>query len=57
MEILAEEEEGWFKGKLNGKVGVFPSNFLSSVAEEDPPDEPDTLAGTVLFDGLLILII
>lgn len=29
--ILGEEEEGWWRGTLNGKEGVFPSNFVEEV--------------------------
>ena len=25
---MADVEEGWYKGRLNGRVGVFPSNFV-----------------------------
>ena len=25
---MAEVEDGWWKGKLRGRVGVFPSNFV-----------------------------
>lgn len=28
IEILDEVEEGWWMGLLNGKKGVFPSNFV-----------------------------
>ena len=28
VEIIAEEEEGWWKGKVGHKEGVFPSNFV-----------------------------
>ncbi|KAI9557106.1 hypothetical protein GHT06_016904 [Daphnia sinensis] len=34
IHFLGEVEEGWWRGKLNGKIGVFPSNF---VVIEDPP--------------------
>ena len=40
MEVIAEEEEGWFRGRLNNKEGVFPSNFVESTpvpAEPTPP--------------------
>ena len=31
-----QEEEGWLRGRLHGKVGVFPSNFVRlSPAEVD----------------------
>lgn len=28
IEFLGEVEEGWWRGKLAGKIGVFPSNFV-----------------------------
>ncbi|XP_012943936.1 SH3 domain-containing kinase-binding protein 1 [Aplysia californica] len=30
------EDDGWWKGEVNGKVGVFPDNFVELV----PPEEP-----------------
>lgn len=35
LEILGEEEEGWFKGVIKGKVGVFPSNFVKEIGKEE----------------------
>ncbi|XP_066290294.1 SH3 domain-containing kinase-binding protein 1-like isoform X7 [Branchiostoma lanceolatum] len=35
IEILKQEEEGWWEGSLNGKSGVFPSNFVEVIKEED----------------------
>ena len=38
------EDQGWFKGELNGKVGVFPDNFVElikvPVTEEEKPLPP-----------------
>ena len=38
------EDQGWFKGELNGKIGVFPDNFVElikvPVLEEDKPLPP-----------------
>jgi SH3 domain-containing kinase-binding protein 1 len=31
IEVLSEVEEGWWKGKLGDKVGVFPSNFVEEI--------------------------
>ena len=28
VDILGEDEEGWWKGTLHGTTGVFPSNFV-----------------------------
>ena len=51
VKVLDQEEEGWWKGELNGKIGVFPSNFVELVKgpppgaadaqpEPEPPKEP-----------------
>ena len=29
-----QEEEGWWEGILNGKTGMFPSNFVEVVEDE-----------------------
>ncbi|KAL7887936.1 hypothetical protein AOLI_G00029100 [Acnodon oligacanthus] len=48
IEITEEVEEGWWSGTMNGKSGLFPSNFVKEVemSEEaesnDAPDEPDS---------------
>lgn len=31
IDIIGEEEEGWWRGVLNGKEGVFPSNFVEEI--------------------------
>lgn len=31
IDVLGEEEEGWWRGMLNGKEGVFPSNFVVEI--------------------------
>lgn len=36
IEIFEEVEEGWWRGKLNGKVGVFPSNFVEPIESVSP---------------------
>ncbi|XP_029169151.1 LOW QUALITY PROTEIN: SH3 domain-containing kinase-binding protein 1-like [Nylanderia fulva] len=35
IEFLGKMEEGWWKGRLKGRVGVFPSNFVSAPAPEE----------------------
>lgn len=35
--IIGEEEEGWWKGTLNGKEGVFPSNFVEEIKPVNVP--------------------
>ncbi|XP_069745912.1 SH3 domain-containing kinase-binding protein 1 [Narcine bancroftii] len=34
IEVLGEVEEGWWEGILNGKTGMFPSNFIKELPEE-----------------------
>ncbi|XP_061569099.1 SH3 domain-containing kinase-binding protein 1 [Cololabis saira] len=43
IDVIAEVEEGWWEGVLNGKAGMFPSNFTKEVlAETDTPTSSDT---------------
>jgi SH3 domain-containing kinase-binding protein 1 len=37
--VTSQEEEGWWEGVLNGKRGVFPSNFVETIEEETPGPE------------------
>ncbi|XP_014205681.1 SH3 domain-containing kinase-binding protein 1 isoform X2 [Copidosoma floridanum] len=39
IEYLGEVEEGWWRGKLKGRIGVFPSNFVSSPEITDETDK------------------
>ncbi|KAG5673513.1 hypothetical protein PVAND_003555 [Polypedilum vanderplanki] len=36
IEVFEEIEEGWWKGKLGNKVGVFPSNFVEVIDSVSP---------------------
>ena len=38
VEVLNEEEEGWWRGSIGGREGVFPSNFVDPIneVEEEP---------------------
>jgi hypothetical protein len=39
--IVKQDPSGWWKGELNGKVGLFPSNFVEEIpvaAPEQPPE-------------------
>ena len=35
VEVLGEEEDGWWSGALKGKKGVFPNNFVEEITEEE----------------------
>eukprot|EP00118_Oscarella_pearsei_P004244 m.17808 g.17808 ORF g.17808 m.17808 type:complete len:662 (+) comp27557_c0_seq1:42-2027(+) len=46
VEILRKDvSDGWWEGRLNGKVGVFPYNFLDSNAE--PEEEKERSSGSM----------
>uniref|UniRef100_A0A914VM68 SH3 domain-containing protein n=1 Tax=Plectus sambesii TaxID=2011161 RepID=A0A914VM68_9BILA len=36
IEVIEEVEEGWMRGKVNGKMGVFPVNFVAFTPSEAP---------------------
>nr|XP_057915746.1 SH3 domain-containing kinase-binding protein 1 isoform X2 [Doryrhamphus excisus] len=42
IEIVAEVEEGWWEGVLNGKSGMFPSNFTKEILLESDGTSGDT---------------
>ncbi|XP_070709182.1 SH3 domain-containing kinase-binding protein 1 [Pempheris klunzingeri] len=42
IEIIAEVEEGWWEGFLNGKSGMFPSNFTKEIQIESDTPSIDT---------------
>ncbi|XP_046879911.1 SH3 domain-containing kinase-binding protein 1 isoform X1 [Hypomesus transpacificus] len=42
IEVIGEVEEGWWEGSLNGKTGMFPSNFTKEL-QTDPEDTPSSL--------------
>ncbi|XP_034289994.1 SH3 domain-containing kinase-binding protein 1 isoform X2 [Pantherophis guttatus] len=35
IEVVGEVEEGWWEGVLNGKTGMFPSNFIKEFSDSD----------------------
>lgn len=43
IEFLEEVEEGWWRGRLHGRVGVFPSNFVTSPS----PEEAERPSGSI----------
>lgn len=38
--VLEVVEEGWWKGRIGQKEGVFPSNFVEEITEEATTSEP-----------------
>lgn len=50
VEFMAEVEDGWWKGKLRGRVGVFPSNFVEMVKTGAASDEAEDTQTAVVAD-------
>lgn len=46
VEFLGDDEEGWYKGLLKGKTGVFPSNFV-----EETSSSSTASSGVTSTDG------
>uniref|UniRef100_A0A8C4PCB4 SH3 domain-containing kinase-binding protein 1 n=1 Tax=Dromaius novaehollandiae TaxID=8790 RepID=A0A8C4PCB4_DRONO len=63
IEVVGEVEEGWWEGILNGKTGMFPSNFIKELSDSDDvgialeeqikPSKEKTLL-TVFYSYLLL---
>ncbi|XP_069706896.1 CD2-associated protein isoform X2 [Phaenicophaeus curvirostris] len=52
IDINEEVEEGWWSGTLNGKAGLFPSNFVKELELTDDGEAQDSLDDTEsVFSG------
>lgn len=38
IKILNQDDDGWWLGEVNGKQGMFPSNYVEIIKEEKKPD-------------------
>ncbi|MGH0153255.1 UNVERIFIED_CONTAM: hypothetical protein FKN15_042308 [Acipenser sinensis] len=43
VDINEEVEEGWWSGTMNGKSGLFPSNFVKEIEVSDDGEQNDVL--------------
>lgn len=46
VEVLGDYEKGWYHGRINGKEGVFPSDCVVSIPEEEEPSPYPSLPDT-----------
>ena len=46
------EDSGWWKGEINGKVGVFPDNFVELLPPEEPQHVSNILSGMKYVIGI-----
>ncbi|XP_062939142.1 SH3 domain-containing kinase-binding protein 1 isoform X5 [Cynocephalus volans] len=59
IEVVGEVEEGWWEGVLNGKTGMFPSNFIKELSEESDElgisqDEQLSKSRKTTFEGTIL---
>ncbi|XP_052460437.1 rho guanine nucleotide exchange factor 7 isoform X1 [Carassius gibelio] len=40
IQVMRQEEGGWWEGSLNGKTGWFPSNYVKEIKGSDKPVSP-----------------
>ncbi|XP_029352319.1 CD2-associated protein isoform X2 [Echeneis naucrates] len=50
IDITEEIEEGWWSGSLNGKSGLFPSNFVKELDATGEDGESNDAAATAVAD-------
>ncbi|XP_037541651.1 CD2-associated protein [Nematolebias whitei] len=51
IEITEEVEEGWWSGTVNGKSGLFPSNFVEELETTGEEPEPKNTSANVTDGG------
>ncbi|XP_060063303.1 SH3 domain-containing kinase-binding protein 1-like isoform X2 [Ylistrum balloti] len=56
VDILKQEEEGWWEGNVNGRTGVFPSNFVEEIEESEPEKTPEEKPAEPTIEGKKKLI-
>ena len=43
INVLSKEDPDWWKGELNGSVGLFPSNYVKLTTDTDPSQQCEYL--------------
>nr|XP_045372278.1 SH3 domain-containing kinase-binding protein 1 isoform X4 [Camelus bactrianus] len=59
IEVVGEVEEGWWEGVLNGKTGMFPSNFIKELSGDSDDlgisqDEQLSKSRKTTFEGTIL---
>nr|XP_018916715.1 PREDICTED: intersectin-1 isoform X1 [Bemisia tabaci]XP_018916716.1 PREDICTED: intersectin-1 isoform X1 [Bemisia tabaci] len=51
--IISKDEQAWWKGELNGKVGLFPSNYLEALLPSSFSPSPSATSSPNAYNGNL----
>ncbi|KAL3883381.1 hypothetical protein ACJMK2_029651 [Sinanodonta woodiana] len=53
INVVSKEDADWWQGEFNGQVGMFPSNYVSSLGKDSPSwsTDPQVLASTSTEEG------
>lgn len=49
INVLSREDPDWWKGELNGSVGLFPSNYVKLTTDTDPSQQCEYESMLILF--------
>ena len=46
INVISKDEASWWKGELNGQMGMFPANYITplSATTDDPATSPATVS-------------
>lgn len=47
INVLNKEDPDWWKGEVNGQVGLFPSNYVKLTTDMDPSQQCKCPRGSV----------
>ena len=60
INVISKDEASWWKGELNGQMGMFPANYitpLSAAETDDPATSPATVSCKYLISLIFYYII
>lgn len=49
INVLSREDPDWWKGELNGSVGLFPSNYVKLTTDTDPSQQCESRRSPVSY--------